>query len=65
MDCGVEEKKEKEGMSILIIIDNSEVNGKLREVTYDDSNHIAQCSCKTFESKGILGILCRHIYFVS
>ena len=53
MDCDVEEKKEKEWMMILTIIHNSELNGKLREVIYDVSNHVAQCSCKMFESEGI------------
>ena len=61
MDCDVEEKKEKERTPFLTILDNSEVNGKLREVVYDVSNHATQCSWKMFEFEGIP---CQHIFCV-
>jgi hypothetical protein len=61
VDCGVESKKEKDGVETLDIVDNSLVNRKLREVVYTASNHNAICSWKMFQSEGIP---CRHILCV-
>ncbi|KAF1865247.1 hypothetical protein Lal_00004621 [Lupinus albus] len=66
VDCGVKGTKEENGIAFFDILDNTMVNdnkvNKLREVVYQpSSNHVAQCSCKMFESEGML---CRHILFV-
>ncbi|KAJ1378335.1 Zinc finger, PMZ-type [Sesbania bispinosa] len=60
-DCGVENKKEEDGKEVLHVIDNSQANGKIREVVYNPSDHNANCSCNMFQS---LGIPCRHILCV-
>jgi hypothetical protein len=61
VDCGIENKKEEYGMVIFHINDNSDVNGKFREVVYNLSDHNANCSCKMFQAQGIP---CRHILCV-
>ncbi|KAJ1381231.1 Zinc finger, PMZ-type [Sesbania bispinosa] len=58
LDCGVENKKEEDGKEVLHVIDNSQANGKIREVVYNPSDHNANCSCNMSQS---LGIPCRHI----
>ncbi|PNY09356.1 protein FAR1-related sequence 5-like [Trifolium pratense] len=58
VDCGVENRNQKDGMDILHIIDNNETNRKVREVVYNISDSIWNCSCKMFEAQGIP---CRHI----
>ena len=45
-------------MEIIHVVDNSEVNKKVREVVYSASNQTADCSCKMFQSQGMS---CRHI----
>ena len=61
VDCGIENKKEEDGVEIFHVIDNSESSSKLREVVYNVSDHNADCSCKMFQSGGIP---CRHILCV-
>lgn len=61
VDCGVENKQEKDGNEILHIYDNSKTNGKVREVVYNASDYSAICSCKMFQSQGIP---CRHVLCV-
>ena len=45
-------------MKIIHVVDNSEVNKKVRDVVYSASNQTADCSCKMFQSQGMP---CRHI----
>ncbi|XP_024640717.1 protein FAR1-RELATED SEQUENCE 5-like [Medicago truncatula] len=61
VDCGIENKKEEDGMEIFLVHDNSKVNRNLREVVYNLSYHNANCSCKMFQAEGIP---CRHILCV-
>ena len=39
VDCGIENKKEEDGMEIFHAHDNSKVSRNLREVVYNLSNH--------------------------
>ncbi|CAK8566648.1 unnamed protein product [Lathyrus sativus] len=61
VDCGIENKKEQDGIEIFHIYDNGKVNSKLREVVYNLSDHNANCSCKMFQAEGIP---CKHIFCV-
>lgn len=61
VDCGIENKKEEDGVEIFHVIDNGESSSRLREVVYNVSDHNADCSCKMFQSGGIP---CRHILCV-
>lgn len=51
VDCGVENKKEKDGIEILHVVDNSKNNGKVREVVYNASDYSGNCPCKMFQSQ--------------
>ncbi|XP_056688472.1 uncharacterized protein [Spinacia oleracea] len=49
MDCEVEDKKEtKEGL-VITIANHSRKNGKMREVVYNPTSHVAHYSCKMFQ----------------
>ncbi|XP_044376455.1 protein FAR1-RELATED SEQUENCE 5 [Triticum aestivum] len=54
-ECDVQEMANGEGIKIISISDQYK---KIREVCYDTKTMTAKCSCKLFESTGII---CRHI----
>ncbi|XP_048571903.1 uncharacterized protein LOC125552401 isoform X3 [Triticum urartu] len=54
-DCDVQQTENREGIKIMFVSDQYK---KIREVCYDTTSMTAKCSCKLFESKGIV---CRHI----
>uniref|UniRef100_A0A8R7R3G5 Protein FAR1-RELATED SEQUENCE n=1 Tax=Triticum urartu TaxID=4572 RepID=A0A8R7R3G5_TRIUA len=54
-DCDVQQTENHEGIKIMFASDQYK---KIREVCYDTTSMTAKCSCKLFESKGIV---CRHI----
>ncbi|XP_048555514.1 protein FAR-RED IMPAIRED RESPONSE 1-like [Triticum urartu] len=54
-DCDVQNTTNGEGIKVMSVSDQY---NKIREVCYDTTTMVAKCSCKLFESKGIV---CRHI----
>uniref|UniRef100_A0A8R7U3A4 SWIM-type domain-containing protein n=1 Tax=Triticum urartu TaxID=4572 RepID=A0A8R7U3A4_TRIUA len=54
-DCDVQDTKNHEEIKIMFVSDQYK---KIREVSYDTVSMTAKCSCKLFESNGIM---CRHI----
>ncbi|KAM3276618.1 hypothetical protein ACQJBY_044809 [Aegilops geniculata] len=54
-DCDVQNTENREGIKIMFVSDQYK---KIREVSYDTISMTAKCSCKLFESNGIV---CRHI----
>ena len=54
-DCDVQQTENREGIKIMFVSDQYKM---IREVCYDTTSMIAKCSCKLFESKGIV---CCHI----
>ena len=54
-DCDVQQTENREGIKIMFVSDQYK---KIREVCYDTTSMSAKCSCKLFESKGIV---CHHI----
>ncbi|XP_044325979.1 uncharacterized protein [Triticum aestivum] len=54
-DCDVQDTENREGIKIMFVSDQYK---KIREVSYDTISMTAKCSCKLFESNGIM---CRHI----
>ncbi|XBI15953.1 hypothetical protein VPH35_058289 [Triticum aestivum] len=54
-DCDVQNTEICEGIKIMFVSDQYK---KIREVSYDTTSMTAKCSCKIFESTGIV---CRHI----
>jgi len=58
MDCEIEDKKEIEEGFLIIVVDSGKKGSNVRHVIYNYSNHVAHCSCKMFECKGIP---CHHI----
>ncbi|CAK8569614.1 unnamed protein product [Lathyrus sativus] len=61
VDCGIENKKEQDGIEIFHIYDNGKVNSKLKEMVYNLSDHNANGSCKMFQTEGIP---CKHIFCI-
>ncbi|XP_044400140.1 protein FAR1-RELATED SEQUENCE 5 [Triticum aestivum] len=56
--CDVQETTTVGELKIMLISDQSHRKNKVREVRLETTTMIAKCSCKLFESKGIV---CRHI----
>jgi len=54
-DCDVQQTENHEGIKTMFVSDQYK---KIREVCYDTTSMTAKCSCKLFESKGIV---CHHI----
>ena len=61
MDCEIDDKQVIDESHVITIVDNGHSRGVKRQVIYNPSNHVAQCSCKMFECERIP---CRHILCV-
>lgn len=53
MASEVEDEQPIDEGLVITIADNSQNRTIKRQVMYNPSNHVAYCSCKTFECEGI------------